>query len=208
MSTVELHPGDVYWQNSAVNPDWHGTLAGSGWWSDDSDATYVRLHVVDTAKDTTTGWLPLFTGAAISTLTLHVRVTVDSAVASAVPLSAELVADGVLPVSKAAFEFPSIPTGTAVWHDLTAEAELVFGYTLADLADQLSAASHAIHLTVDDAISSGETRDYFISEVWLEVGLQTSQAPPCQIYPRDDGLGAGGAAVWPPPSSGRPGSYY
>lgn len=36
----------------------------------------------------------------------------------------------------------------------------------------------------------------------------TLSAPPCQIYPRDDGLGAGSAAVYPPPSSYRPGAYY
>lgn len=35
-----------------------------------------------------------------------------------------------------------------------------------------------------------------------------SLAPPCQLYPRDDDQGAGNAAIWPPPSSSRPGSYY
>jgi hypothetical protein len=38
--------------------------------------------------------------------------------------------------------------------------------------------------------------------------VPSTVAPPCQIYPRDDGQGAGGGAIWPPPSSGRPGSYY
>lgn len=49
---------------------------------------------------------------------------------------------------------------------------------------------------------------------WLEVALLVSgtyvstQAPPCHLYPRDDSLGVGSGAIWPPPSSGRPGGYY
>jgi hypothetical protein len=47
-----------------------------------------------------------------------------------------------------------------------------------------------------------------VHEFGLVVSTKPTVAPPCQIYPRDDGQGAGGAAIWPPPSSGRPGSYY
>lgn len=38
--------------------------------------------------------------------------------------------------------------------------------------------------------------------------LTRAVAPPCHLYPRDDDQGVGTGAIWPPPSSGRPGSYY
>jgi hypothetical protein len=46
----------------------------------------------------------------------------------------------------------------------------------------------------------------------LVAGTYASVAPPCHLYPRDDDLGVGTSAIWPPGSSqqasGQPGGYY
>lgn len=42
---------------------------------------------------------------------------------------------------------------------------------------------------------------------WFQ-GTGIGFTPPCHLYPRDDALGMGSGAIWPPPSSDRPGSYY
>lgn len=58
--------------------------------------------------------------------------------------------------------------------------------------------------------SAGADAAMSIYDVWLEVFYTPAPtvAPPCHLYPRDDDQGVGTGAIWPPPSSGRPGSYY
>jgi hypothetical protein len=60
--------------------------------------------------------------------------------------------------------------------------------------------------------ASSDTADWEllmrVREMRIALAALSTQAPPCQVYPRDDDQGAGVAAVWPPPSSGLPGSYY
>lgn len=57
--------------------------------------------------------------------------------------------------------------------------------------------------------NDGSTGTYFrVYAATVTVEFGSTVAPPCHLYPRDDDQGVGSGAIWPPPSSGRPGGYY
>jgi hypothetical protein len=94
------------------------------------------------------------------------------------------------------------PTDGTITDFVLPRTELETDVDYANLVADNLAADCFLHLT-DPVVGS------FIGyEVWVEITTTGGLTPPCQLYPRDDDQGVGNAAIWPPPSSGRPGSYY
>lgn len=196
MATVLLHPGDVYAQNPAAGQDWRGALSGSGLWSDNSDATY---EVFDTHIISGYGVMePLTTSGTVTAINLHVRAQATGGGGSTT-MDPKLVHDDGVPANGPVYDLGFV--GGSVPADSTTY-DLMFA-SVGDLGAavaQLTAGTSLLRFAADFA-------PFFVFEAWLELTLG-GEAPPCHLYPRDDNQGVGTAAIWPPPSSGGPASYY
>jgi hypothetical protein len=169
MGTVELHPGDVYYQGLPTT-DWRGTFVDSTRWSDNSDATYISLDPTFTVA--AHGWLPTLTGT-VSAVTLHVRAQASGA-GGAVSFGSYVIHDG----GGASPAYDYTFTGTSVMRDSTTH-DLAFAATgdLTALAAALVAGGRAVRF------ENPTPSELFVFEAWLEVSTRTG-APPLRQHPR------------------------
>lgn len=186
MSTVELHPGDVYYQSSP-GADWRGTFVDSTRWSDGSDGTYIALDPTFTVA--AQGWLPTLAGG-LTGAVLHLRAQASGGGGS-VSFGASIIHDGG--GSSPAYDYTF--AGASVIRDgATHNLAFTAAGDLTALKAALVAGGRAIR------IENPTPSELFVFETWLEVVGQGSPAP-LRIYPRSS------TRIYPRRRTRRPGTF-
>lgn len=190
-------------------------VGGAGTFSDDSDATYVEFETYEhpSVSYADTATLALQPTPLVKTTTAGVTV---SAWVRYQSLSVDM-APPRIQIRRAGIDLvvaePAAPGSAA-----TTWIEIPLPFTDANLASFLSlidSGSETVNLIVTApflrtyTFRNTRTRVY---EAYLMVTTPGSDAPPCRIFPRADGLGVGSGRRFPPPKSqqrsGRRFGYY
>lgn len=100
------------------------------------------------------------------------------------------------------------PTDAGFWFEFAVDADDPDACVAALFGDGLRA---SIAIDAGDALDTPERRHAWLDIYEFQLLVACDAAgltPPCHLYPRDDDQGVGTSAIWPPASSGGPGSYY
>lgn len=188
-------------------------VGGAGTWNDGSDATYAELEVFEH---------PDVSYADSGTVTLgKVATTQNPALATAYAMIRYQALDPDMRKPHARVDRvgaipdetnPLISTGLQPWATGTGAPEwyklpLVewYGGGMADVLAEIQPGSSAqlVLNVIPEYLSTiaYRTPRMRIYEAYLVIETPGSDAPPCRIYPRSDGLGVGAGRAYPPPKS-------